>query len=602
MTRKRIIKISLTTFLLMLIFTYFFGCSPIKDFCFAYGMAGKCFFVLLMFVLSVLSVYLLYKYTDIENCFSKDKFIGFLDCLCIERKELVWLFLLILVGGGMRIIGVDWGVDRTFQPDEGKLVMPAIQMAQYQYPYSDSFGYPSQFISKFTALLILIYSCANPSAFEANAVSPFFIFRLVVAIISTGTIVVSYLIGNKLHKRMGILFALMVALYPEYILMAKQVTGDATAHFFMALVILASLFYIDNRSKMSIFCMSAFAAMATMEKWHSAVACFYIAVIIIFNCKKFKRVFTHGILAFLSYVVCLFLIAPNMLWSIKEAVGGIIYMYSYGDSVAPYIRLLRRYVIQTRIYVGIGFAALLLCGVIYMLRNFTRKYMVLLLGIIKLFALGFLNRGFPRWAQEYYYTILLVAAMGVLLLIENHRKILWITGCFLNTLICLCFFTGSMLIVVTAALSQQDTRFVQEAWCEENGISLANSLSSYYTGYNPGGVSVYPYMGVSVLYDYLNDESQIDWERVDEEKVFFIVSSYPNDSYLTWLKAENVPIVKEFSSVGDDIFWNPCQNVTNSRNEFVRIYEFGRQIVKILKGENTGPNIVIYDISGMRDL
>ena len=602
MTIKRIFKICIPTFVLMLLFTYFLGCSPIIYFCFAYGMTGIGLFALLIFALSILSVFLLYKYTDIAAYFSKDKFIGFSGRLAIERKELIWLVLIILVGGGIRILGVDWGVDRIFQPDEAKLVAPAIGMAQSKYLYSASFGYPSQFVSKFAALLIMVYSYVHPISSEAgNVAAPYFIFRAVVAMISTGTIAVSYLIGNKLHKRLGIPFALMVALYPEYVMMAKQVTGDATAHFFMALVILASLFYIENRSRMSVFCMSAFAAMATMEKWHSAVACFYIALIIVCNCKDLKKFVIHGIQAFLGYVVCLFIIAPNMLWSIREAVGGIIYMYSYDSGgVTPYRVLLRTYVRQVNLYAGIGFTIVLLCGVIYMLRNFTRKYMILLLGVIKLFALCFLNRGFSRWAQEYFYTILLVAAMGVLLLVENRRRIWNVAGYLLNSLICLCFLTGSVLIVVTAVLGRQDTRLAQDAWCRENGIDTGNSLYGYYTAYNPGGVSVYDNKENHTLNSYLNEERQIDWKSVEEDKAYLIMSSYPNKVNTTWLKDENLPIVKEFSSVGNDIVMQPCIGVTNCRSEFVRIYEFGRQIVKIMNGAYTGPDIVIYDISGTR--
>lgn len=194
-------------------------------------------------------------------------------------------------------------MDRIFQPDEQKLVGSAIGMAQEHTLYRDSFGYPNQFISKIATLMIIIYSRICDISIEEQApwgcfVQAYYCFRLLAVLISTGTIVVSYLIGNKLHKQLGVWFALAVALYPEYILMAKQVTGDATS---------------------------------------------------------------------------LFLIAPNMLWEMREAVDGIVYMYSYDkDGVTPYMNLLRKYMNHTSHYAGIGFMILLLCGIVYMTGNYTK--------------------------------------------------------------------------------------------------------------------------------------------------------------------------------------------------------------------------------------
>lgn len=604
MSKGKILKISVITFIITLFLVYFFGCSPIKSLCFAHGIIGRICFFLLMFLLGVLGTCLIFKYTNIEVYFTKDGWREFLGLFHIERRELICLCVLIIVGGGLRLAGIDWGVDRIFQADEAKLVIPTTEMARLHTPYHGAFGYPNQLISKAAAFIILIASRIYPIPLEpSQSVIPYFIFRAVVAMFSTGTIAISYLIGNKLHKRLGILFASMVALYPEYILMAKQITGDATAHFFMALVILASLCYIDSLSKMSVFCMSAFAAMATMEKWHSAVACFYIAVIIIFNCKGIKNFFEHGVFAFLSYVSCLFLITPNMLWSIREAAEGIVYMYSYDKAgVTPYIDLMRGYVNDIKLYSGLGFLILVVLGIVFMFRNYTKKYIILLLGLIKLMILCFLNRGFPRWGQEFYYVVLLVAAMGVLLLINNSRKSWKGIGYSLYALVCACFLTGCILIAVTGVLSEQDTRIVQDNWCRENGIDSYNALSGYYTAFNPGGVSAYDGLGAYGLYYFLDDESRIIWEDVEEQKEYLILSSYIWEPYAKQREDESIPIVREFLSSGYDIFWGggPCAGITSSRNEFVRIYEFGKQTARIWNGANTGPDIIVYDFSGIR--
>lgn len=481
------------------------------------------------------------------------------------------------------------------------MLISVIEMAQKGTLYHSAFNYPNQFLSKLVALVCMIYSRLFSVSFDPRySVEPYFIFRTIVALFSTGTIVVSYYIGNKLHKKLGICFALLVATYPEYVMMAKQVTGDATAHFFMALVILASLFYIENKSEISVFCMSMFAAMATLEKWHSAVACFYIAAVIILNCASVKKFFLHGIEALIGYVACLVLIAPNMLWNAKGVLDGILYMYSYDkDGITPYSDLLRVYVNEPNNYCGIGFVILVICGLLFMLRNFTRKYMVVLLGVIKLLVLCFLNRGFPRWAQEYYFSILLIAAIGTVFLVKNSKKILQIAGYALCAVICICFVTGSGLIAVTAMLSEQDTRIVQDQWCRKNGINNENSLSGYYTGYNPGGVSPYDNLGVDALNDYLTDDGELDFSSIETGIDYFIVSSR-SSKVVAQLKDQDAFIIKEFSTIGNDIFTKPCIGITGSKFEIVRIYKFTQQIVKILNGGNTGLAITVYDISELK--
>jgi hypothetical protein len=246
-----------------------------------------------------------------------------------------------------------------------------------------------------------------------------------------------------------------------------------------------------------------------MEKWHGAVRCFYIALVVIVTRKEFKVIFKEGCIAFFSYIAGMFLIAPNMLWDVKDAIGGVFYMYEYdSDGFTPYGELMARYIMNLKYYMGVLGILMLLVGIGYLLRKHSKEYLILFLGIFKLLALCFLNRGFPRWGLELYFSVLLVMSIGIYTVLSQHTKILKCVGGIALCLIAICFLSGSILTYLVAVRSEQDTRLLQERFCEENGILREESVFDFYTGFDPGGIrDDRGYDGRNKLFTALGDES-----------------------------------------------------------------------------------------------
>lgn len=608
-TGKTGLAFACLTLFFMGISAYFFGCSPIGDgYLFHQAGWGKLTYLAGCFLLAAAAAALVCRlygrnFEKISRLFLREKALHFRRRFHITKKELWLLALLVLIGGLLRIIGYNWGVTSIFQPDESNLVRPVLMMAMDKWPYYDYFGYPNMFVSRLAWLCIIVYGELTGTAVSITMIEGYFIFRIIVALFSTATIVVVYLIGNYIDEHLGLLAAALTAFFPEYVCLAKQVSGDSTALFFLTCLLLVSLLYQERKTCFPIFCMSMFAAMATAEKWHGAVGCFYIAAVIIAGSREIRTFLKHGVCAFLSYVGVLCLIAPSLFWNLKGAVGGVLYMYQFDkeDKVYTWGELFTGRIADFLAYAGILTLALLLVGIGALWKTRNRSHMVLLLGILKLLAVSFLNRGFPRWALEFYLTLLVLIAMGMReVLYHKSKTVVWAGRVAAELTVC-SFLAGAVLNTVTASESIRDTRLLQDAYCDANGITKENSMYEYYTGFRPGGINPGKEDGLSTEYHKLTDMLQADgtgrlYKTQDGiDYAIDLLGSY--DTEATALLAQQCPVVQTFDSVGPDICYRPVTGVRKSWHEPGIIWQNYKQIEAILRGGSTGGSIVIYDVS-----
>lgn len=98
--RKIMFIYTVLALVMALAYTYFFGCSPLKDICFTYGAAGKVIFIGLMLAFGAGSLGLIYRYMGRKNDFLKERFTNCLREFQVERKELIALGTIVLIGGG----------------------------------------------------------------------------------------------------------------------------------------------------------------------------------------------------------------------------------------------------------------------------------------------------------------------------------------------------------------------------------------------------------------------------------------------------------------------------------------------------------------------
>ena len=522
-----------------------------------------------------------------------------------NRVDKVILLLALLGGGILRLTGYNWRMTSIFQPDECNLIAPSVAMALSGSVYHNNFYYPSQLLSRIAAWLAFFYGKATEGGLNYQTMPEvYYIFRVIVAIVGIITIFVCFLIGNYLKKHLGAIIAVLVSIFPPYISLAKQVTGDVTVLFFLSLTILFSLRYMEEKRFRFLILMAMGAAMATLEKWHGAIGIGYTGFIILLNCKHIKELFLRGIGAVLSYAAWIFILCPNLIFHFKSAIvdGFInIAVYDGGKGEAYHHMLLQYGKFGLQHYGGIVYIILIVVGIIYVIRNFMKQYMIFLMGILKTLILCFLNRQVVRWGLELYFCELLLASMGIYWLILSRGKWkVYITGYCAALILFLDFASGSLVYAAVATYSENDTRLIQEKECLAFGITPENTVSAYYTGFSPGGMNYTSGTAIRENFkDYFeirNDELYRNTERINYAVVNI---SDIREKELEEIIMNNCPIIFSYDSVYNDIFWDPFNSVEVSWNDVRIIYENINIVVDVINGALLGRDINVYDVSGI---
>lgn len=520
-----------------------------------------------------------------------------------NRIDTVILILALSGGGILRLAGYDWGITSIFQPDECNLVAPSVAMALSGSVYHNNFYYPAQFLSRISAWLSVFYGRVTGGGLNYQTMPEvYYIFRIMVIITGIITIYVCFLIGNYFRKHLGAIAAVLVSVFPPNILLAKQVTGDVTVLFFLSLTVLFSLRYMEERRSRFLVLMAMGAAMATLEKWHGAVGIGYIGFVILFNSKHIKELFLKGMTAVLSYAAWIFILCPNLVFHFKSAIiDGFVKIAVYDGGKGPaYHQMLFQYgKFGIEHYGGIVYIILIIIGIAYVIRNFTKQYIILLMGILKTLILCFLNRQVMRWGLELYFCGLLLASFGIYwLILTGTKRWTCIAGYCAALILCLDFASGSLVYAAVAAYSENDTRLIQEKDCLAAGITPENTVSAYYTGFSPGGNN---YTLGSAIRENFKDYFEIkDGELYrNTERIQYAVVNISDirERELEEIIINNCPLIFAYDSIYNDIFWDPFRPEKVSLNDIRIVYRNVNIVIDVVNGALLGRDINVYDVS-----
>ncbi len=574
--------------------------------------------------ISILLLHVGYKKYDLSeklktvtsSDFLKEKWEQFKDRYNLSKIDAYLLAVMIIIGGVARIVGFNWGKVASWQADERKLTDAPINMINFRTPYPDNVYYPNQFVSKIVSVIVFIMKQIMGVSIEVNrSVWVIFVFRVVVAICGILTIYVAFLIGNYISKHLGCVFAMLVAIYPYYINLAKQVTGDVTALLFLSILMLFSLRYMDEKRNIHLMIMCACAAMGTLEKWHGAVGIGFIGVFLLFCCSGIKEYVEKGIMALGMYLIWLLILAPNVVANPAKTIrDGFINIAVYdGSDGAPYLVRFVSYFRNCYNSIfgvfGLIFVAL---GLVYIVFGFNRKYIVFILGILKIMCLGFLNRGFPRWGFEFYFSVLFVISLGIynslLLLSRTDKALRWSLS--VVVLSCALIMTGSFvaasyLTVLVSSANDRDTRLIQREECLKKGILPDDMTSQYYSGFAPAAScdSEFPDEKIVIDLDWsdylVSDNGKMYRTEQQPDYICLCPSHYSGDKELNQIlqNDSNVTKIFEYDAICKDTFFIPFLREDTSLNDLKLIKNNIALIRQIQNGGLIGEDIVVYDVS-----
>lgn len=514
----------------------------------------------------------------------------------LKSKRLVsWsLFLgIVIVALVLRIIGCDWGQTSTFQPDEGKLV-GAVQYMTLNGTYLHSdWRYPGQVTSKLLAFLLN----SSGKQFVFSSVDWYVFCRRFTALISSATVAVIFLIARKIR---GTTFALLVsflaAVNPIFIKYAKQVTGDSIVFFFAICVLWFSLKYLENM-RGSLACMSIFAACATLEKWNGGLICFYLAFIVIFSCRKhIGRLCLHTIAALGVYCGTIFLLAPNILSDSDELLEGLRYSYIYnGEKIYP---LLTEYIKQFLAYSGAAATLFLLLGIYASFRDYNR-YHVLYVGVALCLVFQWLlmTREFgERWGLLFFSLFIFMLAEGIRFVWKKKGRLRWFATVG-AVLVGACYGVETMYYEALACCGN-DTRIISETFLGEQGATIDNTVSDYYTTFYPGGTRN---EGVTTAENrFIDDQIYfVNTPHVHRPQIRYAVSQINTEGNGHDVMRKYGVRVAEFRSdkEGVDLFWSALGHGAWWKTDLDAMRSAFLDGKDILMGAVTGPSLEVYDIS-----
>lgn len=563
-------------------------------------------FVCGIFILGyIIGLYFGYKNDHFQR-FSWSEYRGaFVQRYHLNRIDLCILGIALVVGAVLRIVGCNWGLVSIFQPDECQFVDCALDMVEKKSLYQTySFYYPNQFLSKLAAIVIGIYTALKGTIIDNNTfVEAYFIFRIIVAIFGTLSILVAFLIGNYLKEHMGGILALFVSVSPFYIMLSKQITGDVTVLFFLMLTMLFSLRYMEKKENIFVILMAMGAAMATLEKWHGAIGLGYIGIILLCNERKIWDFIKRGILAVASYVLWLLILAPNVVFNIKSAIidgfikiavySGDLEEISYGTMLLNY----GKYGIQG--YGGIVYFLLLIAGIVCLVRNWNRYYLVLLMGVLKTFILCFMNRQALRWGLELYLVEFVLVALAIISAMNHSKKVLRWGGTIAGCIALAEFVAAGIGQMVVSACSENDTRFIQRADCKELGITVDNSIFEDYTGFAPGGWCDKEYGDAGQLYTYWSEyfTEQDGKLYKKQEDIDYVMLNADNYGY-KWVNIfmNYCDNYRYYEPMYGEVFMNSSDPKEWEWNDFAIIYQNIQMIQDLKNGAYTGRHLYLFDV------
>ena len=573
--------------------------------------------------ISIVSGRILMKSSYVRGLLRETTAGDFSDFYRISKVDVYVIAVILLFALVLRVIGFNWGLVASWQPDEAKLLMSPTLMAQHKALYAQSTLYPNQFVSKIVAIIIFIYAhIFHLSLYFKSMIEAYFIFRLIVAVFGTAMVWVSFLIGNRIKQHLGLVLAGLCSIHPYFINLSKQVTGDVTTAFFLSLVMLFSIRYIYSEKEIHkdkyLILMTMGVAMATLEKWHGAVGIGYVGIVILLHNDGVRDFIIRGFKALAMYLLWMFMLAPNIIIKLRSTiVDGFLDMAVYDDRVKPpFHELLFDYLRFGFEHIGgVIYIILVMIGIVIVALSFRRhrEYIVLLMGIIKTFALCMMNRAEIRWNEELYFTEIIFAGIAVFSLVtfsigEKRTPILRLIpllGILGGAIMFADLLTGTLFVDVVAFSNDRDSRLVQRRDCLAMGITPDNTISQYYTGFSPasGCDKEYP--------DYARKISDWSVYIIEEEGCLYRTSKCPDylclnigTYYLDQTLSRQLqdyfcnPILK-YDVICDDVFLSPFSDMSTSWDDCRIVYNNVRGMKEICTGALFGDGIEVYYVGSL---
>jgi hypothetical protein len=237
-----------------------------------------------------------------------------------HKRRWAILMVILLMGAGLRFLGIDFGYPHQIHADEHAIVNPAIQMAQSNTLIAPGYERPDNVVKKASAVLYKLFSrvvYATPLLGKYidrhNDSVYYLITRAYVACLGTLMVYIAYKIGRRFSREAGYLAALLFAVCPLLVAHSHYATSDISLTLHMCLCIMFALRYEESPSHIRLIPMALFAALGTLDKYPGILTCGMLGLTVLLCQRRDLKAFArHALILLLAYAGFLFIISPNL--------------------------------------------------------------------------------------------------------------------------------------------------------------------------------------------------------------------------------------------------------------------------------------------------
>lgn len=341
-----------------------------------------------------------------------------------------------------------------------------------------------------------IFHGSSPGALFAQDGAPFvLISRLITACFGIGMIGLSYRIGRRCNRPIGVLSALFFAFFPPFVVNSHMASPDIPLTFAFMIVILGCTRYLARPRWRDLLLACLGVSIAIAIKYPGALGTIMIAVVVVLRGVQdriWRRIFVHGIGAIGAVIGFLFLISPVLFTN-----GAVVWQNLTGEAGGNHpgadnlgwFGKIGFYATDFATAAGITMVLLFLLGAFWSVRMRLQQSVPLWLGVIVWPLLSLPGLHWARWGLPMYLTPLLIAPIGIYYsgkFLHDQPVAAWVrwAAAAVGGLMVVNLVLAS--VTVSAQFLAPNTQSIGRPDFAARGATTANTISEGYSPLRPG--------------------------------------------------------------------------------------------------------------------
>lgn len=520
------------------------------------------------------------------------------------------LAVIVVVGGGLRLLDVRWGLPHRLHPDEAVITNGALEMAARNSFEPPSFFRPDHLEMQLSTLAYRVYSqvTAGVPAEIDYAVNPtpyLVLSRVITVAFGILAIGLAYRIGARFGGVSAVTAAFLVAFFPPFVANSSYATPDVPLTCLLLGVILASMRYIERPGWPNLALTCFGIALATTVKYPGALGAALVLVMLLIVGFRgdWRRSLRHAIGSPFLYLAGIFILSPVLITNLGAVVeqfraqSGSTHL---GADGLGWTGNLGFYSWSLAGAAGVVLLGTAVVGAVWAVRTRTAVAAPLVLGVVYWLLLSLLPLHWDRWGLPMYLTPVLLAAVGagrVVAFVQERRRNgdhRWraqaMGAAVLGGISTFALLAGAA--AESARLLGPETRVVATPAFEALGVTQRTAVYDGYTPLLPGGAR-------TILRNVTLVNGRVQVHGSPNVR-FIVVSSMMYDRYRTddryaeeWATYraldEQLPLVAS---------WTPVFKPPPSPLEPVTLWGLGSYVSEVSRGGLVGPSLKVYAVPG----